>query len=206
MSSNPAIDSDVRPQHYKAIAQHRPARGLLFVSFLAGVSLNTIPVLVPLAQRMRVMTSAPDTLLHGKAIAAIYPAGNAHVRAILQLLGAQILPLSEESQAHAFTVLGPCLPIALTFWESMGRTTDERELVDVAVRSGLPEYSGLLKWAREIQPRGLAGAELEAFVAQATTPGGVTEAILVAMREGNSLAGALWRGIQRSHELNAVRS
>lgn len=192
----------VRPQDYMAIAEYRLPRDVLFVSFLAGVPLERIPVQVPESQRVRVMTSAPDTLIHGKAIAAVYPATDREVRAMLGLIGARIFPLRQQSGIHAFTALGPCLPIALTLWEDLGLGVEERQILDVAERSGLPDYVAILKWAREVQPRGLTGKELDLFINQATTPGGVTEAILLAMRQGKSLSDSLCCGIQRSIELS----
>lgn len=192
----------VRPQNYMAIANYCPPRDVLFVSFLAGVPLERIPAQVAGSQRVRIMTSAPDTLMRGKAIAAVYPSMNAKIRAVLGTIGARVLPLRKESDVHAFTALGPCLPIALTLWESLGHGVEEHQILDIAERYGLPDYLSILKWAREVQPRGFAGRDLERFINQATTPGGVTEAILVAMKQGQSLSDSLCCGVQRSVELS----
>lgn len=193
----------VRPQHYTAISAYQCANDQLFVSFLAGVSLESLAANVPIERRVRVMTSAPDTLLHGPAIAALFPADSSQAQALLALLGAQLFSLRKESDVHAFTALGPCLPIALTYWESLNRVVDVDELFEVAMRAELAEHFGqLLKWARAVQPRGLSTERLATYVAQATTPGGVTEAILIAIKQGDSFADALWRGIQRSRELS----
>ena len=192
----------VRPQHYMAIAEYCVPRDVLFVSFLAGVPLERMPVQVPEAQRVRVMTSAPDTLMHGKAIAAVYPAVNPELHAMLELLGARVFLLRQQSDIHAFTALGPCLPMVLTLWEGMGREVEERQILNLAERFGLRGYLAILKWAREAQPRGLTGKELDLFIGQVTTPGGVTEAIIAAMRQHQSLGDSLCRGIDRSIELS----
>src|SRR5262245_51245009 len=83
----------VRPQSYTAIAKHPMAPDALFVSFLAGVPLERIPAHVPESRRARVMTSSPDTLMSGKAIAAIYPPTNIDVRALLETIGAWVFSL-----------------------------------------------------------------------------------------------------------------
>lgn len=191
----------VLPQDYTAIAKYSVPREALFVSFLAGVPLDRIPVQVPNSQRFRVMPSAPDTLMDGKAIAAVYPATNAGIRALLELIGARIFPLPQETDMHAFTVLGPCLPVALALWENLGKRADERRIREIAERFGLHDCVAVLKWAREVQPRGLRGGDLEIFINQAATAGGVTEAIILAMRQGESLSESLYRGIERSTEL-----
>lgn len=192
----------VRPQDYKVIAKHNTPKELLFVSLLAGVPLERIPVGVPQDQRVRIMPSAPDTLTHGRAIAAVYPAANPEIRALLKLIGARLYSLHRESDMHAFTALGPCLPMALAFWESLGKTVEEREILDIAERFGLPDPVGLLKWAREAQPRGLSNNELDYYLSQAATEGGVTEAILLAIREGKPFPDSLCSGIERSVELS----
>jgi len=191
----------VRPQDYRSLADYTMREDSLLVSFLAGVSLERIPVLLDESQRVRIMTSAPDTLRRKNGIAAIYPAGNVVAQEILSALELRIFPLQHEADIHAFTALGPCLPIVLTYWEGLGHEVDETELLDTAARFELPEYSQVLEWARRVQPRNLSNEERDSYIAQATTPGGVTEAILGAMKAGQRLSVALVRGIHRSREL-----
>ena len=140
-------------------------------------------------------------MILGRAIAAVYPAANPEVRALLELIGTRGYPLRREPDMHAFTVLGPCLPAALALWESLGRTVEERDILDVAERFELPDPVGILKWARDVQPRGLPGSALGSYLDQAATAGGVTEAIQQAIRDGESLIDALWSGIHRSRQL-----
>ena len=194
----------VRPQDYRSLADYTMRADSLLVSFLAGVSLRRIPVLIDESQLVRVMTSAPDTLRQKNGIAAIYPADNVVAREIMAALKLRVFALKHEEDIHAFTALGPCLPIALTYWESMGYGVDEAELLDTAARFDLPEYSQVLQWARTVQPRNLSTEERSHYIAQAATPGGVTEAILGEMQAGQRLAVALVCGIHRSRELAAL--
>jgi pyrroline-5-carboxylate reductase len=194
----------VRPQDYRSLADFTIPPDCLLVSFLAGVELGRIPLSLAESQRVRVMPSAPDTLRRQNGIAAIYPSDNVVAQAILSALKLRIFPLKNEADIHAFTALGPCLPIALTYWEGLGCKVDENELLDIAARFDLPEYSRVLQWARSVQPRNLSAEERDCYIAQATTPGGVTEAILGEIKVGRRLSVALVRGIHRSRELAAL--
>lgn len=194
----------VRPQSYQAIRDFDLRDDTLFISFLAGVPLNNLPVHVPGSQRVRVMTSVPDTLRQRNGISALYPADNLLTREILDSLGLRVVSLRQESDIHAFTALGPCLPIVLTYWESAGCNIDDHELLGTAKNCGLSDYLPILQWAHNVRPRQLSREEIDRYLAQAATPGGVTDAILSAMRTGMSLSGALQQGIERSQELAAA--
>lgn len=194
----------VRPQSYQAIRDFDLRDDSLFISFLAGISLNNLPVHVPDARRVRVMTSAPDTLRQRNGIAALYPPDSPLTREMLDSLGLRVVPLEQESDIHAFTALGPCLPIVLTYWESASCNIDEQELLETAKKFGLPDYQPILQWAHSVRPRQLFPKEIDRYLDQAATPGGVTDAILSAMRVGMSLSAALQRGIERSQELAAA--
>jgi pyrroline-5-carboxylate reductase len=194
----------VRPQDRLAIADLTARRDSLFISFLAGIPLNSLPVPVPDTQRVRVMTSAPDTLLQRNGIAALYPAANVLARGMLEALGLRIISLGKESDMHAFTALGPCLPIVLTYWERAGHKTNDKELLRMGDDYGLSDYFPILQWAHSVKPRQLSPAEADRYLTQAATPGGVTDSILSAMRAGLDLSAALRKGIGRSQQLAAL--
>ncbi|MDD2763629.1 MAG: NAD(P)-binding domain-containing protein [Opitutaceae bacterium] len=191
----------VRPQDYLAIRGFELRKDCLLISFLAGVPLQNLPANVGAAQRARAMTSAPDTLRQRDGLAALYPADNLLARELFESLHLQIIPLRRESDFHAFTALGPCLPIALTQWKGLGHEIDDAELRQTAERFELPDYDSILQWAHRVRPRRLSDAERKHYLAQAATPGGVTEAILHALAAGTNLSAALEQGIKRSREL-----
>jgi pyrroline-5-carboxylate reductase len=191
----------VRPQAYQAIKSFSLRNDCLFVSFLAGMPLRKLPVNVSDSQRVRIMTSAPDTLRKQNGIAAMHPADNSLMRDMLQALGLRIVPLKEESDIHAFTALGPCLPIVLTYWESAGHPIDDRELLETGKRYNLSDYEPILQWTHSVRPRNLSPDERDRYLTQAATPGGVTDAILSAMKVGMSLPDSLRTGIERSQQL-----
>lgn len=194
----------VRPQDYMAIGNFTLREDCVLLSFLAGVPLARLPVMLSDEQRVRVLTSAPYTLRRKMGIAAVYPANNVLANEVVSTLQLRMLPLRRESDVHAFTALGPCLPIALTYCEGLGHDVNEAELIETAQKFELPDASDLIKWARAVQPRGLAEVERLRHISEATTPGGVTEAILRGIELGERLPVALERGIRRSRELSVA--
>ena len=191
----------VRPKDFMAIEKYSVKMDCLFISFLGGVSLSQLPISLPKAQRVRIMPSAPDTIRTGKGVAATYPSGNDHVKELLSMLSLREVPLKQESDIHASTGLGLCLPIALTYWDSLGNNFDEMGYIEMAEKHRLPNPSGMVSWARSVQMRDLTGEELQAFLKQAATPGGVTEAVLNGISEGTPLHMALELGLLRSKSL-----
>lgn len=194
----------VRPQARAVIDGLVLRADALFISFLAGVAVGTLQVHPSQTPRVRVMTSTPDTLRAGKAIAAAFPAHNGLAEQLLTALRAQVFELDSESDFHAFTALGPGLPVALTVWEGLGHITSESDIVALASEYGLKGWSEVLAWARSVQPQGLTHTQRDAYVTQATTPGGVLEAVSKAMVSGLSLTDSLRRGIARSNELSGL--
>ena len=191
----------VRPQDFRAIKPFALLPDAILISMLAGVPLTRLPICPPTVQRIRVMTSSPETLREGIGIAALYPSSSVLVRELLTALKLHIIDLRHESDVHAFTALGPCLPIALTYWEALGKEVDPTELSMMVSKFELPDESHLIGWARNAQPRNLSPEALSQYISHSATPGGVTEAILKAIDAGEPLALALERGIRRSQEL-----
>ena len=194
----------VRPQHYAAIEKYRIRADCLFVSFLAGIPLKRIPVDVADDNRIRVMTSAPDTLQRRHGLAALYATANADSEPMLEILeslGMRIVVLTREADIHAFTVLGPCLPIALTYWSRLGNTIDEHEILETACKHALPDCDVILQWALSTRSLSFSNDEGSGYLTEAVTPGGVTDAIISGMKNGMRFSQALERGIERSREL-----
>jgi pyrroline-5-carboxylate reductase len=123
------------------------------------------------------------------------------VKEILAALRLKEVSLDRETDIHAFTGLGLCLPIALTCWDGLGREFDESEYVETALKHGLPDPSGMVKWARTVQLRDLSAEDRNHYLNQAATPGGVTEAVLRGIERGESFTRALELGVERSNEL-----
>jgi len=192
----------VRPQNVGSLASLRLRDDALVVSFLAGVPLAALPLRTPF--RVRVMPSSPETWTARKAVAGVFPAGNAVAEELLDGMGVRRLTLEKEDDVHAFTALGPCLPIALSLWMSRGGDVDDERILDCAGRFGLEGYGRILEWARRAVPVFESEAAGRAYFSRAATPGGVTEAILRVIESGGDLVEALERGVRRSRELSAL--
>ena len=189
----------VRPQDFRSIEPYTLLPDAILISMLAGVPLTRLPICPPTVQCIRVMPSSPETLRQGIGIAALYPSSSVLVRELLTALKLHIIDLRRESDVHAFTALGPCLPIALTYWEALGKEVDPTDLSVMVSKFELPDEC-LISWARNAQPRNLSPEALSQYISHSATPGGVTEAILKAIDAGEPLALALERGVRRSQE------
>jgi pyrroline-5-carboxylate reductase len=190
----------VRPQSVDALASHELRPDALIVSFLAGVPLARLPARIPL--RVRVMPSAPATILARNAIAGVFPDGNPVVEELLRGLGFRLFSLEKEDDVHAFTAFGPCLPIVLSMLHGIGGDESDGPILDAARAHGLKGYEPILQWARGAQPVFGSEAQRSDYLKKAATPGGVTEAMLEVIESGGSLAEALDRGVSRSRELS----
>ena len=192
----------VRPQGLDAIAGCELYPDSLIVSFLAGVPLERIPVDIPHNDRVRLMPSPPDTIAKGMAIAGIFPRGNPIVRELLDALRIEQFPLNRESDIHAFTALGVCLPIMLACARALGRSVADGELRECAREHALPNYDRILQWAHLAEPKFATDAERESYVQKAATPGGVTEAMLSRIKGGGNITESMEAGILRSQRLS----
>jgi pyrroline-5-carboxylate reductase len=194
----------VRPQDWRVISDCAVRDDCIFVSFLAGVPLSCFPVSLSDRQKVRVMTSAPDTLGASNGIAARYPIDVPVIDEILTALELRLVLLRNESYFHAFTAFGPCLPIAMTHWEGLGHDLNESELQRAMLKFGLGDWERIVAWAQSVRPRGLSESRRSQYLNEAATPGGVTEAILEAINMGRPFIEAIECGIQRSRELASV--
>ncbi|HTI98585.1 MAG TPA: NAD(P)-binding domain-containing protein [Dongiaceae bacterium] len=191
----------VRPQSYRAIEGMAGQPDLIFASFLAGVPLDRLPLALPESQKVRIITSGPETIRQHRGIAALFPENSVVVSELLAALKLRCFALAREEDMDAFTAFGPCLQLALAEWGRTGRSVDETELLRAAQQFNVPQIGQLLAWARSAQPENLSARDLDDYLAQAATPGGVTEAILTAIRSGLSLPAALAQGVTRSRQL-----
>jgi pyrroline-5-carboxylate reductase len=175
----------------------------LLISVMAGKSVSNILPGNTGARAARVMPSAPFTLEHDQGIAGVFENGINAAGAVVRFMGLQEFVLEAEETFHAFTALGVCLPMALTLWYAHGRRVDFAALLTLAETYSVPDFPAILAWAERVRPHGLGEKERSAFLAEAATPGGVTQAILDAINAGKALPEALVAGLARSRQLGA---
>lgn len=146
--------------------------------------------------------SPKGTLLRRDGIGALWPPTPPMLPALLAVLGLRTVPLVEARSLHAFTALGPCLPIALTYCHGYGIAVDWDDLVGLGAQYALPNYEAILDWARQTYRQDLSLKELLPYLAQAATPGSVIEAVLDGVGQKHLSPGqAFTRGIGRSEVL-----
>lgn len=191
----------VQPKEFGVISDYDLRGNCLFVSCLAGIPLAQIPIKNSTVEKVRVMSSAPDTLVAGQGIAGTYPANFERLKEIYSVLAIQEVPLADEEDMHAFAAFGICLPIALTYWNSLGKSFDEITYKRVAEEYELPNPSLIIDWARKVQKNGLNADALQSYLNSASTPGGITEAVVTSIKAGKLLHVALESGFKRSKSL-----
>lgn len=192
----------VRPQDYRALSGLQLKSGTVLVSFIAGLPVERIKSLFqPPPQIVRVMVSAPDTIAGACAIGARYGADSALVDGLLRRLGIELINLPSEAEFDAFTVYGPCLPIVLTYCESLAVNVSQEAIARGATACNLPPWGKVIAWANAVRPRGLDDRARRDYLHSATTPGGVTEALLDAVGKGLTLSDCFRAGIARSQRL-----
>lgn len=188
----------VQPKNFRVISDYYLQRNCLFVSCLAGIPLAQIPIKDSTVEKVRIMSSAPDTLVAGQGIAGTYPANNERLKRIYSILAIQEVPLANEEDMHAFAAFGICLPIALTYWNSLGKNFDEISYKRAAEDYELPNPSLIIDWAHNVQQSGLNEDALQSYLNSASTPGGITEAVVTSIKAGKPLHVALENGFRRS--------
>ena len=105
----------------------------VLISFSGGVPLPPLPLQLP--QRIRAITSAPDTLRPGlvsrRAIRPIAFLGHE----ILSALKVLVIGLRREIRRPYLRRIGAMSthPIALTYWEALGNEVDESELIETSL-------------------------------------------------------------------------
>ena len=184
----------VRPQDAGSLAGLAFRKDALTVSCMAGVGRARLNLLLGRSV-VRIMTSGPDTMASGSAVAAVHPPEET-VCSLLRAAGFRVFEQPEEEGMHVFTV-GVCLPAALAV---AGQTPD----VDYAVSrlaAGYPMFTRLYDWAGQALPKFASDQDRDDYVAAMSTKGGVTEAIVTALRLGRGMLAALQDGMNRCREL-----
>ena len=188
----------VRPQAVDAIAGLAMRPDAQLVSFLAGIDRAAIPAAT--ANRLRAMISDPATLAKKNGIAALYPA-DATIEALLAALGMRVSLLPFEATCQAYTALATCLPMAAAWCLGNGKPIDRAALFALGRRYDIAGYPAIVDWAIEICPKHVGRAALDTYLTHAATPGGITEAVLNGLGDGDTIATALERGVARCEEL-----
>jgi pyrroline-5-carboxylate reductase len=194
----------VRPQDYTAIQSFKLSDNCLFVSCLAGVPLAKLEKTLNTQNAFRAMLSAPDTVRTGIGLSGVFPSPSEDLCKLLWLMGIDVVPLASEDQFHSFTVYGLCLPVVVAYWEELGRSVDQDEIVFSASKHSLPEPSRLWTWSIRAKPYFNSVSERMRYFSEISTKGGIMERILEAIDNGDSFSAALEAGLVRSIALERL--
>jgi len=191
----------VRPSDVKAILKYRLKKGAVLMTLLAGTPLQKVKTSNDEEiDKVRVMTSAPDTIKNGQGLCARFGENTDKADEVLQYLKLNMVSLESENDFNAFTAYGPCLPIALACCEKFGKEVVAGEIEAAADSQGLMNWKSVIQWAYSAKPS-LSNSAFDSYLESVCTPGGVTEAIVNTIKSGNALIDSLNKGVERSVQL-----
>lgn len=186
----------VKPQDIRNLGNIAVPPQTCLVSCAAGVSAELLNRIFR-ARVIRLMLSGPDTILDVKGAAAMYPEDE-RLGLLLRAMGLMTVAITTETALDVFTA-GVCLPAAIL-------KAGDQEAQTAAIARIAPEYplfAQLYDWAVTVLPEGQTDGEKADYISKMATGGGVTEAIIRALENGEALDGALKKGIGRIQEISA---
>jgi pyrroline-5-carboxylate reductase len=170
----------------------------LVISSLAGVPLDVIRRYFG-ARAVRIMPSAPDTIVARTGMVAVLPA-DPFVQDLLTSLGLKPFGLRTEEEMHNYTV-GMCLPVMLMMAAQMDLPLDD---LLRTMSAECPHFDDVSLWAHGVVDGLTEPATREAYVARMVTSGGITDAVVKTIDSGAPLVAAWRAGLQRSRDIAAV--
>lgn len=184
--------------HPNGIASLRCTQGkALVISCMAGVSLSYLQKHLG-EYVMRMMPCGPEPILSGQGIAALYPAHEC-VQSVLSAMKLHTVAVVNEEELNVFTA-GVCLPAALLLMKRLDLAEQEIH----RIRNVYPILGTLYDWACSVVPKNQTYEQVDAYINEMATKGGVTEAIVTAIREGAKLDEALRAGIIRTNGISKI--
>ena len=167
----------------------------LIVSCMAGVPIELLSGIFE-KNIYRMMFSGPDTLIAGNGIAAAYPR-HEYLELLARFINLEYIQISAEKDMDTFTA-GVCLPAAILKLRNPDACSEAMKIIGVEY----PLLSELYAWAVEAAPDLQDDAETELYIEKMATKGGITEAIITSLQNGNTLDAALLKGIHRAEEIS----
>ncbi|KAL6061593.1 hypothetical protein QOT17_012766 [Balamuthia mandrillaris] len=204
----------LRAQDIGAIHGLRLQEGTAVMSFVPGISLRTLQDALGQKEGIFVgQTCGPDTILERRAMATMYPTRSENptpqertLRHVLgDRLGMELMPLPEgrEDLVNVFTA-GMCLGPAFLVCDKMGvKHSEEVDAAALSKEFAPFDFGRLYRWAMKVRPRIQDEKEIDRWIRNHCTEGGVTESIVRRIEAGGSLVEGLKAGIQRGIELGA---
>lgn len=196
LSSSDIIFFACRPQDLPSLPCGAMKEDTLVISCMAGLPLSILSRHFG-GKVVRMMCSGPDTIESGWGIAVTYPRNNCAEDAI-RLMGIELYQVDFEEELDSFTV-GICIPpILLNFSRSGNEITEALQKME----KRFPVYGRLDGWIDKVM--GTHGTmEQSACLDNIMTRGGISESMLITLKNGGSFMESLERGLERGREITA---
>lgn len=185
-----------RPQDVSELGGVAVSDKSIIVSCMAGVPIDVLNGIFK-TEVYRMMFSGPDTISIEKGVAAAHPQ-NDLLEMLTHMLKLRYIRIGAEKDLDVFTA-GVCLPAAILKLNNQDACSSAIEKIG----SYFPLLAELYAWAASSLPDLKTGAEKDMYIERMCTKGGITEAIINSIQEGESLDAALIRGIDRSKEISS---
>lgn len=183
----------VPPQSFKQIGNFNISDDKLVISFMAGVSIDDIEKQTGSSNVVRIIPTGPDTIIDSTCIAGAYPS-NTLAEELFKLLDMDYYIVSCEDDMDLMVLAG-CLPAVYCKVDA-----DEPENIDAIekIAGECTEFIELSQKAKNLVPTD----NKDEFIEKFSTPGGITEAIIRSLDEGNNLYDSLLKGLERNKEVS----
>ena len=183
----------VPPQSFKPIGFFDLPKDLLVISFMAGITTETIKKQTGSDNVVRIIPTGPDTITNSQAVAGVY-GDNEVAKELFDLLDFDYVMVDDEDKMDYIAIAG-CLP---AIYCKVDPESDENIEAVNKISEEFPEFRDIAKKCEKLVPE----ENRDEFVSRVTTPGGVTQAILNGLIGGKSLYDSLLMGIERNKELS----
>lgn len=168
----------VPPQSFKQIGEFGLDENKLVISFMAGIPVDDIKKQTGSDNVVRIMPTGPDTILNSNAIAGVYPS-NDTVCELMDLLDIDYYVLDNENDMKYMTLIG-CLPAVYCNYDY---ESDENKEAVRRLSQEFPLFDKLSYKASLLVPT----ENKDEFIKKVSTPGGVTQNILLSLESGKSM-------------------
>lgn len=184
----------IRPQDILELKNIVILKKPLIVSCMAGVSIDFIHSVLD-TPVYRMMFSGPDTIAQNNGVASMYPEHDS-LKQLLQGINLEYVECTSEKDLDVFTA-GVCLPAALLKIKQVDIQSSLH-----AIQSEYPLFTELYRWAANVLPDLKTDVEKNQYIEKMITKGGVTEAIINSLSNGESFETALRNGVERTREIS----
>ena len=158
---------------------------------MAGITIDELQKQTGSSNIIRIIPTGPDTICDETAIAGAYPQQDI-TDYIFDLLGFDVYNVKNEDELKYMSVAG-CLPAVFT---KVDLDTNLDDIKKFAV--DFPDFIEIAKKADKLK----ATENKDEFIKSFMTKGGITEAIINSLDDGDSLYDALVAGLKRNDELS----